>query len=95
LSSRSQRVHNGNIPSEVAEKLAWVASETDALDVVLFDSFVFHFSARNASAASRKAMFITLTREVEGKHYESYYKEKRQNYEDRKFHIATPTLRFS
>jgi hypothetical protein len=49
----------------------------------------------NASATSRKAMFITLTREIEGKHYESYYKEKRQNYGDRKFHIATPTLRFS
>jgi ectoine hydroxylase-related dioxygenase (phytanoyl-CoA dioxygenase family) len=84
---------HGDIVAEVADTLAWVPVATETRDLVLFDSFVPHFSSANASAVPRRAMFITLSRAVEGRHYEAYYAEKRRNYHDPKFHIATPTWR--
>jgi ectoine hydroxylase-related dioxygenase (phytanoyl-CoA dioxygenase family) len=84
---------HGDIVSEVAGALTWVPVETQCSDLVLFDSFVPHRSGANASTVPRRAMFITLTRALEGRHYDAYYTEKRRNYHDPKFHVATPTWR--
>jgi 2-aminoethylphosphonate dioxygenase len=84
---------HGDIVAEVAESLSWVPVETRCSDLVVFDSFVPHCSGVNASPVPRKAMFITLSRAVEGQHYDAYYAEKRCNYHDPKFHVSTPTWR--
>jgi 2-aminoethylphosphonate dioxygenase len=84
---------HGDIVPEVAGTLSWVPVESQCSDLVLFDSFVPHRSGANASSAARRAIFVTLSRAAEGRHYEAYYAEKRRNYHDPKFHVATPTWR--
>jgi ectoine hydroxylase-related dioxygenase (phytanoyl-CoA dioxygenase family) len=84
---------HGDIVAEAAGTFAWVPVETQCSDLVLFDSFVPHRSGANASTLPRRAMFVTLTRAAEGRHYDAYYSEKRRNYHDPKFHVATPTWR--
>jgi ectoine hydroxylase-related dioxygenase (phytanoyl-CoA dioxygenase family) len=84
---------NGNIVPEVATQLHWTPVETLAADLVLLDSFVPHYSGVNNSTRSRKAMFITLSRKAEGRHYDTYYADKRRHYHDPRFHVATPTWR--
>jgi 2-aminoethylphosphonate dioxygenase len=84
---------HGDIVSEAAATFTWVPVETQCSDLVLFDSFVPHRSGANTSSLPRRAMFITLSRAAEGRHYDAYYSEKRRNYHDPKFHVATPTWR--
>ncbi|MFO1090338.1 MAG: phytanoyl-CoA dioxygenase family protein [Hyphomicrobiales bacterium] len=84
---------NGDLVPEVAHHMRWRPVATTPADLVLFDSFVPHYSEANASQASRRAMFITMNRRSEGEHYDAYYRDKRQNYHDPKFHVSTPTWR--
>ena len=82
---------NGNIRDDIVEKLEWRPVEVTPSDMVLFNSFSPHFSEPNCSAASRRAMFMTFNSRREGSWYGHYYREKRLNYNDPKFHISTPT----
>jgi ectoine hydroxylase-related dioxygenase (phytanoyl-CoA dioxygenase family) len=88
-------VTHGDIVPDVVKQLEWSPIETDISDVVLFDSFVPHYSDINRSQHPRRAMFITMSRSKEGSHYDVYYQEKRNNYHDPKFHVSTPTWRIT
>jgi len=83
---------NGDIREDISDRLTWVEVETTASDLVIFDSFVPHKSATNATANSRRAMFMTFSAAREGNWYDKYYDDKRQNYGDPKFHVSTPTI---
>jgi ectoine hydroxylase-related dioxygenase (phytanoyl-CoA dioxygenase family) len=82
---------NGDILAEISRHFDWQLAEAKAGDVVLFDSFVPHYSPVNGGQRSRRALFFTCNRAAEGDHYESYYRKKRAEYDNPMFHIATPT----
>jgi ectoine hydroxylase-related dioxygenase (phytanoyl-CoA dioxygenase family) len=82
---------NGDIRDDIANRLIWEPIETQPADIVLFDSFVPHRSAPNASTSSRRAMFLTFNAEREGDWYARYYRDKRRHYDHPKFHVSTPT----
>ena len=56
------------------------ALPTLAGDVVLFDSFVPHRSARNATDQPRRVLYVTYNRARDGDHRVQYYADKRASY---------------
>lgn len=82
---------HGSIQPEYSAKIKWVALETSPRDLVLFDSYVPHYSEPNQSKASRRAMFLTHNRLREGEHRQAYYHAKRHDPDNPLFHFATPT----
>jgi ectoine hydroxylase-related dioxygenase (phytanoyl-CoA dioxygenase family) len=86
---------NGDIRSDISAALRWEALPTGSADLVVFDSFVPHYSEANQSDKPRRAIFVTFNRESEGAYYDYYYTEKRLNYDDPKFHVSTPTAHSS
>lgn len=84
---------NGDIRADIIAELKWQPLETSPADVVVFDSFVPHYSDANKSNKPRRAVFITFNRLSEGSFYNEYYADKRGNYDDLKFHVSTPTHR--
>lgn len=82
---------NGNIHEHVAAQFEWEAVPAREGDLVIFDAFVPHRSEPNKTEASRRALFFTYNRGDDGGHYETYYREKRNNYDSPVFHVATPT----
>lgn len=82
---------NGAIATHITKQLAWTKLPTERGGIVLFDSFVPHFSSVNKSPRMRRAFFFTFNFAQEGEHYASYYRKKRQDYLNPMFHIATPT----
>ena len=85
--------HHGEIDPSVAELLEWQPLPTGPGDLVIFDSFVPHRSRLNLSERPRRAIFVTMNPADQGALYDHYYREKRTNYNDAKFHVATPTWR--
>jgi len=83
--------HNGDIRPDITAKLKWQILPTNPLDLIVFDSFVPHYSDANESNEPRRAIFVTFNRASEGSFYEDYYADKRLNYGDPKFHVSTPT----
>jgi len=83
--------HNGDITADISRQLRWQPLETKPGDLVVFDSFIPHYSAANKSTNRRRAIFVTFTRASEGPFYDEYYADKRLNYDDPKFHVSTPT----
>jgi 2-aminoethylphosphonate dioxygenase len=83
--------YNGDIRRDIAAELSWHAVPTNPMDLIVFDSFVPHYSDANTSNRPRRAIFITFNRAAEGSFYDDYYTEKRLNYDDPKFHVSTPT----
>lgn len=81
---------NGEICSQVAERLKWSPIEAAGGDIILFDSFVPHRSNRNRSAANRRMLFFTFNPASEGFHYEAYYYAKRTDPDHLMFHVSTP-----
>jgi 2-aminoethylphosphonate dioxygenase len=49
-------------------------------DAVLFDSYVPHRSAPNATAAPRRVLYVTYTRASDGDHRQRYFEDKRRAY---------------
>lgn len=84
---------SGEISPQATRDLEWVSLATDTTDLVFFDSFVPHKSSPNLSSTPRRAIFITMNTQDEGQLYNQYYAEKRRNYSDPKFHVATPTAK--
>jgi ectoine hydroxylase-related dioxygenase (phytanoyl-CoA dioxygenase family) len=83
--------HHGDIRVDIAAKLNWQSLQTSPADLLVFDSFVPHYSDANMSAKPRRAIFVTFNRASEGSMYDEYYADKRLNYDDPKFHVSTPT----
>mgnify|MGYP000439000778 CR=1 FL=1 len=82
---------NGNIQREISDKINWSPIIARRGDVVLFDSYVPHYSEKNESHKTRRAMFFTFNVLADGDHYQAYYAMKRNEFDNPKFHIATPT----
>ncbi len=65
------------LTTEVADQLKWQSVETDPGDLVLFDSYLPHRSGSNISNQSRRALFATYNRLIDGSWRDKYYSEKR------------------
>ncbi len=72
---------DGSIKKEIAEQFVWTPVECKQGDVILFDSYLPHYSEANHSQAQRRAMFITFNKLAEGgcKRTE-YYQDKREKF---------------
>jgi len=82
---------NGNIRQEISERIRWNPITARRGDVVLFDSYVPHYSEKNDSDKTRRAMFFTFNAAADGCFYKDYYQMKREQFDNPKFHVATPT----
>lgn len=91
LHSNNGGAHHGDIRADIAAELDWQPLESAPADLVIFDSFVPHWSDINRSSRPRRAIFVTFNLASEGTSYDEYYADKRANYDDPKFHVSTPT----
>ncbi len=82
---------HGSIQKEYSDKISWLALETSPCDLVLINSFVPHYSEPNKSKNSRRAMFFTHNRLLDGDHRKAYFHAKRHDPNNPIFHFATPT----
>ncbi|MCL9780261.1 phytanoyl-CoA dioxygenase family protein [Vibrio sp. S4M6] len=82
---------HGDIQEEVCKHLDWQMLEAKPGDVVLFDSYVPHYSEANRSQHSRRAMFFTFNLAGQGQYYLDYYRMKYEQYDNPVFHISTPS----
>lgn len=83
---------NGDIVDDVQSLLQWEAISAQAGDMLVFNSFIPHFSHVNTSQHYRRVFYLTFNLLSEGSHYQHYYRKKWQNYSDPQFHISTPTM---
>ena len=91
LASYDGGPENGNIRKEICDKIRWKLVPAKRGDVVLFDSYVPHYSEKNNSDKPRRAMFFTFSSSADGDYYQDYYAMKRNEFDNPKFHVATPT----
>lgn len=84
---------HGSVLAELEQQLQWQPVYTTPGDLLLFNSFVPHRSAVNMSTSTRRAFFFTFNLQRDGEHYEEYYRQKRADYGNPHFHVATPTRR--
>jgi ectoine hydroxylase-related dioxygenase (phytanoyl-CoA dioxygenase family) len=82
---------HGTIEAYYADRLEWTPLIVSSRDLVIFSSFIPHYSEPNHSAQSRRAFFITHNRLAEGDLRGAYYELKRSDPENPLFHIGTPT----
>ncbi|WP_271271208.1 phytanoyl-CoA dioxygenase family protein [Aliamphritea hakodatensis] len=82
---------HGAIQQEVVDRIKWQPVEAKPGDVVIFDSYVPHYSEKNASEKSRRAMFYTFNAQHFGDFYDAYYDMKHREFDNPSFHVATPT----
>lgn len=82
---------HGSIQPEYVQKLTWMTLETSPGDLVIFNSYLPHYSETNQSTQSRRAMFLTHNPLEEGDHRKAYYYAKRNDPQNPLFHIGTPT----
>lgn len=82
---------HGSLPDSVASLFNWIPVLACKGDLVIFDSFIPHYSEANQSENPRSAYFLTCNAAREGDWYEEYYSQKRSNYDAPHFHVATPT----
>ena len=82
---------HGTIETEFSKLIEWLPLTTSPRDLVIFDSFIPHFSFSNNSAHSRKALFLTYNKLSEGEHHKDYFSMKRSRPNNPDFHFATPT----
>ncbi|WP_119344136.1 phytanoyl-CoA dioxygenase family protein [Facilibium subflavum] len=72
---------DGSILASLSDKFEWKAIECKAGDVLLFDSYVPHYSKSNNSNKSRRALFVTYNKASEGgSKRQAYYADKRVNF---------------
>ncbi|PKQ77422.1 hypothetical protein CJP16_12350 [Aeromonas sobria] len=82
---------NGDIVDKVQAALQWEAIGGQAGDLLVFNSFIPHFSHMNTSKQNRRVIYLTFNLLIEGEHYQHYYRKKWQDYSNPQFHISTPT----
>ncbi|WP_118988028.1 phytanoyl-CoA dioxygenase family protein [Photorhabdus sp. CRCIA-P01] len=83
---------NGDIVDEVQTALQWQTITARAGDMLVFNSFIPHFSHINISSQYRRVLYLTFNLLSEGSHYQRYYQKKWQDYSNPQFHISTPTI---
>jgi 2-aminoethylphosphonate dioxygenase len=93
LHSINGGANHGDVRADIAAELRWQPLESTPADLVIFDSFVPHWSDINRSSRPRRAIFVTFNLACDGSMYDEYYAEKRAHYDDPKFHVSTPTVR--
>jgi ectoine hydroxylase-related dioxygenase (phytanoyl-CoA dioxygenase family) len=71
---------DGSIDPACAETLAWEPLTTEPGDVLLFDSYIPHRSAKNRTDKPRRAYYITYNRASEGDRRDDYYRDKREKF---------------
>lgn len=82
---------HGSIQPEYSANISWLPLETSPGDLVLFNSYIPHYSEVNKSKNPRRALFLTHNRLREGNHRKAYYHAKRHDPLNPAFHFATPT----
>lgn len=83
--------NHGSIEKAFIDQIEWLSLQTSPGDLVIFSSFLPHYSNKNQSLSPRRAMFFTLNRLSEGNFRKTYYHTKRSDPENPLFHFATPT----
>lgn len=83
---------NGDIIDKVQNLLQWEIISAKAGDILVFNSFIPHFSRINNSQDDRRVFYLTFNLLSEGSHYRHYYRKKWHDYSNPQFHISTPTL---
>lgn len=82
---------NGTIKAEYTDRMKWAEVHSKPHELLIFSSFIPHYSLVNAANKSRRAMFLTHNRLAEGEQRAHYYDKKRNDPNNPMFHIATPT----
>lgn len=82
---------NGTIKTEYTDRMKWAEVHTQPHELLVFTSFIPHYSLVNRANKSRRAMFLTHNRLAEGEQRTHYYDKKRNDPNNPMFHIATPT----
>jgi hypothetical protein len=68
----------GCLPQTVADALDWTAAPVPPGGVVFFSSYAPHKSGPNASARSRRGLYVTYNRAAEGDLRSVYYEDRRR-----------------
>lgn len=82
---------HGSIQPEYYEQIEWLALTTTPRDLVVFDSYLPHYSKSNESNSPRRAFFLTHNKLKDGEHRKAYFHLKRNDPQNPAFHFATPT----
>ena len=69
---------NGCINETVEKTLNWEYLEATSADLLIFDSFIPHRSAKNTTDKSRSIFYFTYNKLSEGDYYNDYVKNKRK-----------------
>jgi len=83
--------NHGSIEPSLTKKITWLPLEAEPGDVLIFNSFVPHYSEPNMSSKARRAMFFTYNKLTDGDLRGAYYHAKRTDPNNPLFHIGTPT----
>lgn len=93
---------NGCINETVENSLHWEYLEATSADLLIFDSFIPHRSAKNTTNKSRSIFYFTYNKLSEGDYYNDYVKNKRKyfpptnertntiNVENNKYNLGNP-----
>lgn len=85
---------NGRISPDIYKKYKWESMECNPGDIVIFDSYVPHYSEPNASENSRRAIFISFKKTTTpGFSREEYYQNKRIQYPPEKANANIKNLK--
>lgn len=72
---------DGSINNELVKTLQWTPIECEVGDLLLFDSYLPHYSEPNNSDHSRRALFVTYNRASDGGSKRTqYYLDKRDKF---------------
>lgn len=72
---------DGSIDKKISDGFQWHYAECNPGDILLFDSYLPHYSEPNRSDKSRRALYITYNREAEGgSRRTDYFQDKREKF---------------
>lgn len=83
--------NNGDIFTDTQRQFEWDEATAKRGDLIIFNSYLPHFSYKNNTVNSRRVIYLTFNLSEEGDYYEEYYTKKWEDYDNPKFHISTPT----
>ena len=79
---------NGCIPESISKELKWIPCEAKNGDLVIFSSYTPHFSNKNFSNFSRRALYATYNSLNEGDMRDEYYVKKKKKLSDNSSRIS-------
>ncbi|MDF1796092.1 MAG: phytanoyl-CoA dioxygenase family protein [Coxiellaceae bacterium] len=71
-----QQALDGSVSIDVYKDFNWLPVCCDVGDIVLFDSYIPHYSERNSSNRPRRAAYITYNKASQGDRRADYYHDK-------------------